>query len=260
MYWKSLNEQGEPWFSAHFSLPDCTVVSATDTGTAATLAQILLACRHQNPDFLTGGIPLEVVTQTDFPRAWGLGTSSTLIAALAQWAQVNPYQVLAETLGGSGYDLACAYANGPLWYWIEDGRPNVEAVHFAPPFSDQLWLVYLGKKQDSRAGIRQYRDQKHHFSTLPQQISGITKEFTKAATLDDMQALIYEHETLISEALLLPRAQDLYFRDYWGEIKSLGAWGGDFVLATSNRTAAETRAYFQGKGFEVVMPFLEMNC
>jgi len=259
LFWSSLDEHGNPWFSAHFRLPDGGVISASDPDIAATLLRILMACRRQNAAFLTDKMSLEVVTQNDFPRKWGLGTSSTLIAALAQWAQVNPYQVLSETLGGSGYDLACAYAEGPLWYWLEAGQPKVKPVDFHPAFSDQLWLVYLGKKQDSRAGIRQYREQKHHFFTLPQQIGAITKAFTAAATLGELEALICEHEILVSEALRLSRVQDLYFANYWGETKSLGAWGGDFVLATSGRSAAETRAYFQERGFDTVIPYSEMT-
>lgn len=257
--WNSVDEHGKTWFSAQFNLPDCTVINTSDTDVADTLARILLACRRQNPDFLRTATPLEVVTQNDFPRAWGLGTSSTLIAAVAQWAQVNPWQVLSETLGGSGYDLACAYAQGPLWYRLEAGKPIVESVHFAPSFSEQLWLVYLGKKQNSREGIRQYQAKKQHFPALPQQIEVLTKAFTAAANLKDLEAVIREHETLISEALQLPRAQDLYFGDYWGETKSLGAWGGDFVLATSHRSAPETQAYFQQKGFDTVIPYGEMT-
>jgi len=56
----------------------------------------------------------------------------------------------------------------------------------------------------------------------------------------------------------LPKVKELYFDDYWGSVKSLGAWGGDFVLATSNRTEEETRAYFTQKGFKTFLKFQEM--
>ena len=48
----------------------------------------------------------------------------------------------------------------------------------------------------------------------------------------------------------MPRAQDLYFPDFKGVIKSLGAWGGDFVLATQ-------KPQMVPEGM-VVVPYVEM--
>ena len=53
-------------------------------------------------------------------------------------------------------------------------------------------------------------------------------------------------------------AKDLHFKDYWGIIKSLGAWGGDFVLATSTESPEKTKAYFNERGFEIVLPYREL--
>ncbi len=89
-------------------------------------------------------------------------------------------------------------------------------------------------------------------------ISELTKQFLAAQTLLDFDKLIRQHEELVAETIGLPRAKDLFFGDFWGEIKSLGAWGGDFVLATSDRPAEETRRYFNEKGFEVFLPFDEL--
>jgi len=41
-------------------------------------------------------------------------------------------------------------------------------------------------------------------------------------------------------------------------VKSLGAWGGDFVLVTSNRPEEETRNYFNEKGLEVFLRYDEI--
>ena len=43
--------------------------------------------------------------------------------------------------------------------------------------------------------------------------------------------------------------------DFDGEIKSLGAWGGDFILATSDENPS---TYFKAKGFETILPYSEM--
>ncbi len=48
------------------------------------------------------------------------------------------------------------------------------------------------------------------------------------------------------------------FSDYWGEVKSLGAWGGDFVLVTSKKPIEETREYFLNKGNDVFIPYAEL--
>ena len=51
----------------------------------------------------------------------------------------------------------------------------------------------------------------------------------------EFDALVREHERVISESLKMQRVKDKFFSDYWGEVKSLGAWGGDFVLVTSRK-------------------------
>lgn len=251
--WTSRNDDGTAWFLAEYELPGLAPLSFTDRKTAEILASMLKACRRQNPDFLTGGQSYKVLTQNDFPREWGLGTSSTLIAALAQWAQVNPYPVLFDTMGGSGYDIACAYAEGPILYRLDGQTPEVQTVQFEPQFTDSLWFVYSGKKQDSRAGIERYRERAKGNVSLIAEISRLTEHFLASASLPELDVVIREHEALISRALDLPRAKDLYFSDFWGEVKSLGAWGGDFVLVTSGRGEGETRAYFLDKGLGTVL-------
>ncbi|MBL7795968.1 MAG: hypothetical protein JNJ90_05630 [Saprospiraceae bacterium] len=255
--WTSRDEAGQIWFEAAFILPGLTLLSASDEPTAQRLQQMLYVCRRQNPRFLADTQGRQIYTRTDFPRAWGLGTSSTLIAALARWAGADPYQVLFETLGGSGYDIACAFADGPLLYWLEGDTPQVEPTAFEPPFAGHLFFVFLGKKQDSRAGIRHFREHAKHDTGMIEAISELTRRCLVAGTLADFSAVLLEHERLIGQALDLPRAQDLYFPDFPGVVKSLGAWGGDFVLAASD--AGDVQGYFRKKGFEVCIPFREMR-
>jgi hypothetical protein len=45
------------------------------------------------------------------------------------------------------------------------------------------------------------------------------------------------------------------FSDYFGQTKSLGAWGGDFILATGND---DTPIYFKNKGFDTVISYQDM--
>ncbi len=259
LHWRSLDMDGSCWFEATFTLPDLEIAAATDLPTARTLVSFLQACRRQAPGFLRDSPGFSVTTQNDFPRPWGLGTSSTLLAALAKWAQVDPYAVLFNTLGGSGYDLACAYADGAIIYQLEQGKPNVETVDFQPVFAEHLYFVYLGKKQDSRAGIKHYQARKLENQVFTAEISALTRRALAAARLEEFEKILAEHEQLVSRALDLPRAKDLFFPDYWGAVKSLGAWGGDFVLATSRKTEAETQAFFNEKGCSVFIPYSSMT-
>ncbi len=46
----------------------------------------------------------------------------------------------------------------------------------------------------------------------------------------EFEELLILHEKLISKAIGISPIQERLFSDYKGVIKSLGAWGGDFVL------------------------------
>lgn len=256
--WTSRDEQGSIWFEAAYSLSDLTLLRSSGEETADRLQRMLLACRKQNPGFLSDGAGRSVLTQTDFPRAWGLGTSSTLIAALARWAGVDPYRVLFDTLGGSGYDIACAFAGRPLLYQLIGQTPKVEEVDFAPPFAAQLFFIFLEKKQNSRDGIRRYREKARQEPELIRNITALTRQCLEAQTLAEFSRTMLEHEQRISRALELPRVQEQFFSDFAGVVKSLGAWGGDFVLAAGENKPEQIVNYFREKGFLTVIPYSKM--
>ena len=69
-----------------------------------------------NPEFLQSEQGFLVKTNLTFPRDWGLGTSSTLINNIAQWAKVDAFQLLWNSFSGSGYDIANAQYNTPILY------------------------------------------------------------------------------------------------------------------------------------------------
>jgi mevalonate kinase len=253
LHWQSYTDKDECWFDAVFSLPDLAILSANDEKTALTLQAIVKSCQKQNSEFLTKKTAISVKTYNEFPREWGLGTSSTLIAMLAKWAEVNPYLVLEETMGGSGYDLACAYSEKAILYQRNGTQPNIDFLDFQPKFKHNLFFVFLGKKQNSREGIIRYQEKAKNDPKLAAKINKLTQQFVEAKTLVSLEKIMIKHENLIAKALDLPRAKDLYFPDYWGEVKSLGAWGGDFVMITNDRSKEELLAYFNKKGFEVVL-------
>ena len=260
--WKSLDHENKTWYTAEFSVDlkeennhrEYNIDKRPET---YTLKTILQAAQNINPKFLTGKNGYRITTRLTFPRDWGLGSSSTLINNIALWAKADPYQLLRKSFPGSGYDIACANHMHPLTYQIKNGEPCVQEVTFTPPFQDQLFFVYLNRKQNSREGISQYRKTVSDKKTLVHQISSITQRILQCRALHEFEVLLREHETIISNALELPTVKKLFFDDYTeGAVKSLGAWGGDFVLVTAERKASLT--YFTDLGYATIIPFKDM--
>ena len=263
LIWKSYTNAGECWLEAIFDLPKLRLVSADfetneDGGNdtlAENLMQILQEAKKLNPEFLNSKKGFLVKTNLTFPKNWGLGTSSTLINNLANWAAINPYNLLENTFGGSGYDIACAKHNTPILYAKVGQIPIIEKVEFKPSFKEQLFFIYLNKKQNSREGIQRFKNLKGSITLESQQISALTDAFLSCDNVIDFEKLMAEHERIVSKTIQLETVQKLLFSDYFGQTKSLGAWGGDFILATGN---SDSPNYFKQKGFETVIPFQDL--
>ena len=207
-----------------------------------------------------------LTTKLTFPQNWGLGSSSTLISLLAQYANVNPYELLEKTFGGSGYDIACETAKRASTYQlvhspqsIVDSTKSIDrrplTVDFNPTFSNQLYFVHLNQKQNSRDGIKHYRNLTIDKSEIIEQISELTQKIIHANELDEFCYYLEVHENIISKALNLQKVKDIYFQDFPGTIKSLGAWGGDFVLVASDESPETITRYFREKGFPTILSY-----
>ena len=252
LIWTSHDHKGNVWFSCKFDLLDFEATATSDPELSKTLRQILKAACRLNSDFLSKWKKYKVDTYLEFDRAWGLGSSSTLISCISQWAEVNPYYLLFNTMGGSGYDIACAQADGPLLYQLGEDELSIDYVDFEPAFSHALYLVYLGQKQSSDDARKHYYKHKANANGAIGEISEISLKFNTHKTLSSFEDSMELHEKIISKSLNLPTVKALRFADYWGSVKSLGAWGGDFVLATSEEGIDKTRAYFASKGLQTL--------
>lgn len=252
--WTSCDHLSNIWFESVFSINENFSSNNSDADIADRILQILRAARKLNPHFLNDNHGYHISTVLDFPKNWGLGSSSTLITNVANWAKVDPYKLLELTFGGSGYDIACAQTDNPLCYRLTDEDRHVAAISFDPPFKDQLYFVYLNKKQNSRDGILQYQKFKG-VSNVNSNITRITKRIIKCTDFDEFCELLNEHEALISMVIDMHPIKETHFDDFPGTIKSLGAWGGDFVLACSS---IDPTSYFKSKGYATVIPYSEM--
>lgn len=256
LIWKSFDDHQKVWFENKFKIDSDTFSQQVNQDAISErLIQILNATKTLNPEFLKDSNGFEIETHLEFPKNWGLGTSSTLINNIAQWAKIDAFKLLEHTFGGSGYDIACAQFDSPITYQIENKKPIVKTVDFNPSFKEHLYFVHLNKKQNSREGIKHYRENKENVITVIATINKITLAMMHCKTLTDFQNLIVNHETIISEITKQIPIKALLFNDFDGAIKSLGAWGGDFVMVASKNNPTK---YFLERGFKTIVSYKDM--
>jgi hypothetical protein len=200
---------------------------------------------------------------------------------------VNPYELLKLTFGGSGYDIACATAEQPIYYQlspaktalqpfdklrdlqgsaktqviepVETPTPMVEPVDFNPPFAEHLFFIYQGQKQSSSKEIKAFLEKANPVDLQKdiEAVSEISRSVPKCQNLDEFSLLMQCHERLIARCIGQEPVQKR-FPDFEGTLKSLGAWGGDFILAATEWDKKKVKTYFKGKGLEVVFAYDEI--
>jgi len=135
LQWESVDENEKTWFTAEFDLEDFELLSHSgDKSVGEQLQRILRTARKMNSRFLIASEGCQVRTALEFSRNWGLGSSSTLVNNIAKWADRNPFRLLFDSFGGSGYDIACANSEKPIFYRLEGKQPKAYQVDFDPPF------------------------------------------------------------------------------------------------------------------------------
>ena len=256
IHWKSISNEGVVWFEAEFTIDVDLKVSTTDTSTIAQrLLQVLDALQQLNPTHFEAHKGYMLTSTLEFPENWGLGSSSTLINNLAQWAEVDAFELLERTFGGSGFDIACAQQDSGILYQLKEGTPSINPVNFSPPFLEALFFVHRNQKQNSRDGIASYKTHTKNQTLDFSELNGLTLNLLNCTDLNSFESLIEQHERRISMLIQQPPLKEALFSDYEGAIKSLGAWGGDFFLATGNTDSMD---YFISKGYTTVVPFRDM--
>ena len=264
LHWDAFTPKGF-WFSAMLNKNDLTVRASDDMEKAEMLSKIFQTIKLLNPNILQENHDYSFTTHLEFDKDWGLGSSSTLISCLSQWANVNPYEVLKRTMGGSGYDIACATATKPIIYRLENGNPVVEEIDFKPDFSDKLYFVYQNHKQNSGREVKSFKKRlkTNDFSKEISDVSEITMKLCTpetletSETLETPETLFNRHEEIIGSCICQNPLKS-QFPDFQGVIKSLGAWGGDFFMVMTNLPETEVRRYFEKKGLTTIFRYDEI--
>lgn len=249
--WKSFDHKGILWFETTLQLPSFKANVTNET--AKRLSECFLAITKLQPNFFAPHNGFEMHSHLEFPQNWGLGSSSTLINNLAQWANVDAFALLENTFGGSGYDIACAQHPHPIIYQRQNSNPHIKIVDFDPPFKDELFFVHRNQKQNSREAIAHYNTLKTKQRLDFSELNALTEAILVATTLEEFEVLISKHETIVGTLIQQQPLKTTHFADYPGAVKSLGAWGGDFFLATGNN-----HHYFKDEGYTTIIPFEDM--
>lgn len=255
--WKSYDADGSIWYNDEILVADVIFknIKEQEDKVRKTLIEILHQAHQQNPNILNEKAGFLVETELTFPRNWGLGTSSTLINNIAQWFQIDAFELLENSFGGSGYDIACAQNNEPITYQKVNGKVSVEKVFYKPSFIDKIYFVYLNQKRDSKDAIANFRKKQKDLTHEIAEVSKMTEQVLQIDDLNEFIDFFKIYEANLSQVLEMPTIQQQLFSDFNGLVKSLGGWGGDFVMVASQENPT---TYFKQKGFETILSYQEM--
>lgn len=249
--WRGYDFLNELWLTAN--LPDNNIQKEE----VLRLQNILKALDEMKPSLFFEQ-NLSIKTFLEFPNNWGLGSSSTLISLLAQFADINPFTLLNKTFGGSGYDIACATANTPISYQLlQNNKVDVKEVSFSENWTNNAYFIFLEKKKNSREAIEHYKTLDNKAS-LAKKITFLSNKLPELNSVIEAIDLFTEHEAIMSNVLETPSINQSKFSDFNGVCKSLGAWGGDFIMAITEKDETYVKNYFKNKGLITIFAYNDM--
>lgn len=257
--WTSLDHENKSWFESSISLYDFSATETTDEALSAKLKNIFKWCARLNCEFLDKWNAFKIETKLEFPRDWGLGSSSSLIALIAQWAEIEPLELYYKVEDGSGYDVAAAAASGPILFWSTEDEVSYRHIDFKPKFADKLTFIHQNKKADSPAAVKAYFAlPKASRKALINEITKISETVAETSSHDEFCQLMVKHENLVGKVLGTEPIKNQQFKDFDGIVKSLGAWGGDFIMASSTQGPEYVKSYFSNKGLNTQLSYKEI--
>lgn len=234
--WTSINHLNEVWFEAEWNGLG-VLTDHSNEEVAHTLDGILQYAQGLNSTVFSGW---DIEIEMDFPREWGLGSSSSLVALIGHWLNVDPYLLFENNLTGSGYDVAVAYNNCGVLYNLDKNGRTIELSNHVPSVTNQLYFAYSGVKQSSASEVKSY-------TTLPltqresivPQLNELTQTLYSTTSFIEFSDAVREHERILGTVL-----ERKTMNEKWptinGAMKHLGAWGGDFfLLATQDPSDLE---------------------
>ncbi len=246
------------WLQVSFGSRLFNIIHTNDQKLALHLKKILKKAFELGNISVDNQKGILIRTNLDFDKNWGLGSSSSLLSNIGYWLDVDPYSLAKVTSNGSGFDVAAARSDSPIFYQLVNGQPEISSIDFQPSFKDQLYFVHLNSKKNSEESVKDYKSKIKANAKDVEEVSALSRIIANAKNLIDFEKALLEHENILSKVLGVDRIKKQFFADFSGEIKSLGAWGGDFVMATYSGPESNLREYFQSKGKSTILRFEDM--
>lgn len=247
--------RGKEWFTATILLPDWEIIESSDSHIAGRLVKMLGEISSMNSSLFEPRKSYSFSTVSDFDHNWGMGSSSALLANLARWAGIGPFDLFHRLGRGSGYDVAAALATGPILFSASNHFARITPVKFLPDFHQHIWFVYRGWKQDTERSLDEFSRLQEPTRQQVEMMNYYTGELLQTRHLKQFMHIMSEHELFISRMLGRNPVKEEFFSDFKGEIKSLGAWGGDMMMAVSELPGDYVRSYFQAKNIQTIFDF-----
>jgi len=252
IFWEAYH-QNKLWLRAVIDYKNWQILEINIPSSAEFILKTLKNVQSLSTVKFRNNFTYHLKTNLQFPADYGLGSSSTLMNNLAEWAAIDPFYLNKISLGGSGYDIAVAKEKSAVLF---QSVPEIkyEKVNFDPSFKNELIFIHLNQKQDSREGISLYKS-KTKSQKLVDEFSNLTRNILVCNELKKFSELMLIHEQRISDFLEIPTVKERFFADCPIFIKSLGAWGGDFVMSSKFEGFKD---YFWGKGFRTIFEYSDL--
>ena len=252
IHWQAYH-QNQLWLDAKIDYKNWEIQETNNQKATEFILEVLRNVQNLSEIKFKSDVFYHLKTNLQFPSDFGLGSSSTLMSNLAEWAEIDAFILNEESLGGSGYDVAVAKEKSAVLYTRFPER-TYHKINFDPIFKDELIFIHLNQKQDTREGISHYKS-KPTSTELINDYSKLTEKIINSQNLEEFSQLMTIHEQKLSDFLGIPTVKEKYFQNCPGFVKSLGAWGGDFVLASK---FGDYESYFKKQGFSKIFSWSEL--
>ena len=249
--WEAYHEN-KFWLKASINYQNWEILETNLPESAAFILKVLQNVQKLSSEKFKKKNSYHFKTNLQFPANFGLGSSSTLMNNLAEFASIDAFLLNELSLGGSGYDIAVAQEKSAIVY--QNNPRKIEKVSFRPHFLDDLIFIHLNQKQDSREGITTFKSRPKSVN-LKNEFSEITERVLRCENLEEFSELMTLHESKLSEFLEMETVKEKYFKDCSSFVKSLGAWGGDFVLASK---FGDFKNYFFDKNYKNIFEWKDL--
>jgi len=238
--YKALDHRGELWLDFDFA--------AIHDSEGQKVVDLIKAAGRE--DLLEGKI---FQTQLEFPRNWGLGSSSTFVALMAQALEVDVWPLFFNNFKGSGYDVAVAISSQAIEYQLTAPAKPLFSKVGIPDFFSETCFVYLGQKQNSAREVGRFLAADYS-KILIQKISDLSEQLLVLEDTHQLEEWMQAHEHYTSEIIGREPLPQMMLPKISGKAKSLGAWGGDFIWLSRQ----DSRQDLLKAGFDTIIPFSEM--